>query len=156
MQLLIFFIFINIINVVLQTWRSLVTNKGGKWSAALVNALTYGVYTVLLVYMSCDLSLATKVAVTAAANLVGVFVVKLVEEKGRKDKLWKIEMTVLNCFGMAMSCDLRDAGIDFYTVTHGDWRMFYCFAPTQKESEKVKAIGKGYDAKFFVSETKNL
>ena len=40
--------------------------------------------------MSMDLWF--KISVTAAANLVGVFVVKWAEEKKRKDKLWKIAL----------------------------------------------------------------
>ena len=45
MNLLLVFIILNIINVVLQTVKSLATVKCGKGVAAIVNALAYGLYT---------------------------------------------------------------------------------------------------------------
>ena len=55
MKLLILFIALNIINVILQTVRSICTIKCSKLVASLVNALTYGLYTIVLVYTMCDL-----------------------------------------------------------------------------------------------------
>ena len=45
MKLLILFIVMNIANVVIQTIKSLATVKCGKWGAAIVNAVAYGLYT---------------------------------------------------------------------------------------------------------------
>ena len=94
MELLIIFIALNIVNVILQTVKSLATVKCGKVAAAIVNAVAYGLYTIVLVYTMCDLPLMWKAAIVAAANFVGVYVVKLIEEKARKDKLWKVEATI--------------------------------------------------------------
>ena len=44
-NLLLVFIFANIVNVIIQTIKSLCTIKCGKGMAALVNALAYGFYT---------------------------------------------------------------------------------------------------------------
>ena len=93
-RLLIIFIALNIVNVIIQTVKSLATVKCGKTAAALVNAVAYGLYTVVLVYTVCDLPLWLKVIVVGLCNLVGVFVVKFAEEKARKDKLWKVEATI--------------------------------------------------------------
>ena len=87
MNLLLLFITLNILNVVIQTIKSLATVKAGKTVAALINALAYGLYTIVLVYMSCDLSLVAKVAVVATANLIGVYIVKLLEEKNAKRQI---------------------------------------------------------------------
>lgn len=88
-KLFITFVILNIVNVIIQTVKSLATVKCGKTIASIVNAVAYGLYTVVVVYTVCDLPLWLKVVVVGLANLVGVFVVKLVEEKSRKDKLWK-------------------------------------------------------------------
>ena len=93
MSLLTTFILLNILNVIIQTVKSLATVKCGKTVAALVNAVAYGLYTIVVVYMMCDLNLYVKAGIIALCNLVGVWVVKFIEEKLRKDKLWKIEAT---------------------------------------------------------------
>ena len=94
MNLIILFILLNIANVIIQTVKSIATIKCKKGVAALINAIAYGLYTVVVIYMVCELPLWFKVLVIAVANLIGVYVVKLIEEKSRKDKLWKVEATV--------------------------------------------------------------
>ena len=56
-KLLILFIALNIVNVIIQTVKSLATVKCGKTVAAIVNAVAYGLYTVVVVYTVCDLPL---------------------------------------------------------------------------------------------------
>ena len=85
-ELLIVFIVLNIVNVVIQTVKSLATVKCGKTVAAIVNAVAYGLYTVVVVYTVCDLPLWLKVVVVGVANLIGVYVVKYFEEKGLSKK----------------------------------------------------------------------
>ena len=93
MELLILFIVMNVVNVIIQTVKSIATIKCGKFVAAIVNAIAYGLYTYIVVLTMCELPLLYKCLIVAAANFVGVYVVKFVEEKARKDKLWKIEAT---------------------------------------------------------------
>ena len=94
---LLVFIVLNIINVVIQTVKSIATIKCGAWAAASINAIAYGLYTVVVVYMNADgLGLMWKAVIIGLANLLGVYVVKLLELKSRKDKLWKVEATVRN------------------------------------------------------------
>ena len=90
MNLFVLFIILNIFNVVIQTAKSIITIKCGKAAAALANAVAYGFYTVVVIYMVSDLPLTYKVCVTAICNLIGVYIVKFGEEIFRKDKLWKI------------------------------------------------------------------
>ena len=75
------FVILNIINVIIQTVKSLATVKCGKTVAAIVNAIAYGFYTIVVVYTLCDLPLMWKAGIVALCNLVGVYVVKLCEEK---------------------------------------------------------------------------
>ena len=84
-NLLIIFIILNILNVIIQTVKSLCTINGGKIVAAVANAVAYGFYTIVIIYMVCDLPLATKVVIVAICNFVGVFFVKMLEEKSRKE-----------------------------------------------------------------------
>jgi uncharacterized protein YebE (UPF0316 family) len=157
MKLLIIFIVLNIANVIIQTVKSIATIKCGKAVAALVNAIAYGLYTVVTVYMMCELNLGLKALIVALCNLVGVFVVKLIEEKTRKDRLWKVEATVLRGYTQSLRADLDKADIPHnYLENVGKYTLFNIFCATQKQSAKAKEIMAKYEAKYFVTESKNL
>lgn len=157
MKLLIIFIVLNIVNVIIQTFKSLATVKCGKAAASVVNAVAYGVYTVVLVYMNCDLTLWQKVVVVALTNLVGVYIVKFIEEKMRKDKLWKIECTCRSDKTLALHEVLKNCNISHnYIQNVGQNSVFNIYSKTQKESQNIKDILKSYDVKYFVSESKIL
>lgn len=156
-ELLIIFIALNIVNVVIQTVKSLATVKCGKTVAAIVNAVAYGLYTVVVVYTVCDLPLWLKVVVVGLCNLVGVFCVKWGEEKARKDKLWKVEATIPAEYTKDLHCTLTAEEIpNNYIVGVGKYSVFNCYCATQKDSAKVKTILDKYNAKYFVSESKTL
>lgn len=153
--MLISFIFFNILNVVIQTVKSIVTIKCNKWVAAIVNAVAYGLYTYIVVLTASDIDLWFKIITVALANLVGVFIVKWVEEKKRKDKLWKVELTVPAEYTEAVDFDLRKIPHS-YIKNLGKYTLFNFYCATQAESAKVKAIVDQYEAKYFVSESKTL
>lgn len=156
-RLLITFIVLNIVNVIIQTVKSLATVKCGKSAAALVNAVAYGLYTVVLVYTVCDLPLWLKVIVVGLCNLVGVFVVKFAEEKARKDKLWKVEATVYEPYTESLHTDLDKAEIPHnYIANVGKYSVFNIYCETQEESKRVKGLLDYHKAKYFVSESKTL
>ena len=155
--LLLTFIILNILNVIIQTVKSIATIKCGKGAAALVNAVAYGLYTVVTVYMMCELDLWLKALIGALANLVGVYVVKYFEEKSRKDKLWKVEATVLRGWTKELHRALVVAEIPHnYLENVGKYTLFNIFCETQAQSTKAKHILDSFEAKYFVSESKNL
>ena len=157
MKLLIDFIILNILNVIIQTVKSLVTVKCGKELAAIVNAIAFGLYTVVTVYMMCELPLGTKAIVVALCNLVGVYVVKLLEEKARKDKLWKVELTVRDFHTRHLHSKLEELDIPHsYIENVGKYSIFNIYCATQKESILVKQIAEKFSAKYFVTESKVL
>lgn len=152
-ELLITFIILNIVNVIIQTVKSIATIKCGKFSAAAVNAVAYGLYTIVVVYTVCDLPLWLKVVVVALCNLIGVFVVKLIEEKSRKDKLWKIEATFDKEYLEEIH---RLVGISHSYIDIGDHVIFNFYSENQRQSELVADVVKKYHGKYFASESKTL
>ena len=151
------FIILNIVNVVMQTVKTMVTVKAGKGVAALVNAVAYGLYTVVTIYMMCELNLGLKALIVALCNLGGVFVVKLIEEKTRKARLWKVEATVLRGYTQSLHSDLDKADIPHnYLENVGKYTLFNIFCATEKQSAKAKEIMAKYEAKYFVTESKIL
>ena len=159
-KLLLVFIVLNIANVIIQTVKSIATVKCGKASAAVINAVAYGLYTIVTVYLMCELDLYLKAGIVALCNLVGVYVVKLIEEKARKDKLWKVEATIYN-YDHDPECDdciidLKESGVPFNYIDIQKYILINCYCATQTESAKVKAILDKHNAKYFVSESKTL
>lgn len=157
-ELLILFIVLNIVNVIIQTVKSIATIKCGKGAAAVINALAYGLYTIVTVYMMCELPLFVKAGVVALCNLIGVYVVKYFEEKARKDKLWKVEMTVPKGLDSGwLTLNLKSANIPFnYIENVGKYTLFNVYCATQEESKAVKEFAKMCNAKYFVTESKVL
>ena len=159
-KLLLVFIGLNIANVIIQTVKSIATVKCGKGVAAIVNAVAYGLYTVVTVYLLCELSLGLKALIVALCNLVGVYVVKWAEEKARKDKLWKVEATVQNLIYFTdyikAECEKNKIPYSILNVENVDYVVFNFYCATQEKSRIVKQICDGCNAKYFVSESKTL
>ena len=157
MSLLILFIILNAVNVVIQTVKSLCTINGGKLMAAVANAVAYGLYTVVVIYMVCELPMWEKVVIIGGCNFVMVFIVKAIEEKLRKDKLWKVEVTIPSKEKNFLLTDCQKYNIRHFNYFDIDtYYIFNFYCKTQEESAKVKKVLKEYDAKYFVSETKIL
>lgn len=159
-KLLITFIILNIANVIIQTVKSIVTIKSGKGMAAITNAVAFGLYTIVTVYLMCDLPLMWKAFIVAMCNLVGVFVVKWIEEKSRKDKLWRVDATVQNLIYFTeyikKECEHYKIPYSVIKIENVDYVVFQFYCATQEKSRIVKQICDQCCAKYFVSETKTL
>lgn len=156
MKLLIIFIVLNIANVIIQTVKSIATVKCGKAVAAIINAVAYGLYTIVTVYLMCELDLYLKAGIVALCNLVGVYVVKLIEEKARKDKLWKVEATVYPNHAEWLISRLSEQNLPFNYIDVEKYVIFNIYCATQAESSAARALLEVSNAKYFVSETKTL
>lgn len=156
MNTILLFALCTAVNVILSTIKSILTVKGGKFSASFINAITYGFYSYVIVLTSADgMPIWVKMAITAICNFVGVYLVKWIEEKARKDKLWKVELTVPTKYTNTVDFDLHDVPHSYIELSDKH-TLFNFYCATQKESAKVKAIANQYEAKYFVAESKNL
>lgn len=154
MKLFIIYCVLNIINVVLQTTKSLVTIKGSKLQASFMCAINYGLYQVILVLAVCELPLWLKVITVATANFIGVYITKTVEANLRKDKLWKVEVTIPAEFTNSVRTKIGNVPNNYIDI--GKYSIFNFYCTTQEQSLQVKEIVKEYGAKYFVSESKVL
>lgn len=156
MNTILLFALCTAVNVILSTVKSILTVKGGKFSASLINAITYGFYSYVIVLTSADgMPIWLKMAITAVCNFIGVYLVKWIEEKARKDRLWKVELTVPTKYTNTIDFDLHDVPHSYIELSDKH-TLFNFYCATQKESAKVKAIANQYEAKYFVAESKNL
>ena len=153
MKMLILFIIATVVNVTLSTIRSICTIKCGKWVSALTNAICYGFYPLIVMLTAKDtVSIVANMAITALANFVCVWVIKYVEEKAKKDKLWKVEVAVPKEYESALHLDLRTLPHNFVEV--GSWVMFNCYCENQKETQMVIDIAKQYKGKISAYESR--
>lgn len=153
------FLALNVVNVIIQTVKSIVTINGGKMSAAIINAVTFFIYTFCVVYMNADgLGLVWKALIIGVINFVGVYVVKLIEEKGRKDKLWKIEATLphdeYTLAQLKVWAELEHIPYNYIDINKYYVVNIYC--ATQAQSALAKDFLGRVHAKYFVSESKTL
>ena len=155
-KLLIIFIIMNILNVIIQTVKSIATIKCGKGTAAIVNAIAYGLYTYIVVLMVCELPLLLKCVIVGGANLIGVWLVKFFEEKGRKDKMWKLELAIPKAKAVAVNTMLNEKEIPHNYTVVGKWVMFNCYCATQEDTHNAKMICKKFNGKMSAYESKYL
>lgn len=158
MNLLIIFIIVNVLNVILQTIKSICTVKCGKLVAAAVNAVTFALYTFVIVFTTIDgISIWTKAGIVGAANFVGVYAVKAFEEKMRKTQLWKLEATFPIAYDGIID-DIKECfdGWDIpnnYIIV-GRHVIFNCYCYTCEQTDHARMVVSDLDGKLFVSESK--
>ena len=158
MNAIIIFAIATIVNVTLSTIRSICTIKGGKWISAITNAICYGFYPLIVMLTAKGtVDIVVNMAITAIANFICVWIIKFVEEKARKDKLWKVEATVLRGWTKDLHKALVEAEIPHnYLENVGKYTLFNIFCEKQSDSAKAKEILNKYEAKYFVTESKTL
>ena len=158
MNTILLFALCTAVNVILSTIKSILTVKGGKLSASFINAITYGFYSYVIVLTSADgMPIWLKMAITAVCNFIGVYFVKLIEEKARKDRLWKIEFAVSADYNAdIVKLMVTDHDIPCNYFYAGKWIMFNCYCSTQEQTKAVKEIAHTCNGKISAYESKNL
>ena len=158
MNILITFIILSIVNVIFSTIRSITTIKSGKITASLISGGYFAFYNIMLIWTVAEFPMWQKCLITFVCNVIGVWVVKFVEEKLRKDKLWEVRATIKSNKIDKIEEALTAVSIP-YTATITNDEAHYIvniYCETQKDSETVKTILNKYEAKYFVSESKTL
>lgn len=158
MKIILIFTIATVINVILSTIRSLCTINGSKIVASLSNAICYGFYCYVVVLTVAEFPIWEKILITALANFIGVFIVKLIEEKARKDKLWKVEMTIKNKYADSVNEELAEADLPYGSIpiANKDWVVFNCYCKTQKDTTLATEICKRYKGKISAYESKSI
>jgi uncharacterized protein YebE (UPF0316 family) len=162
LETLFLFIILTVLNVIIGAIKSIVTIKGTKFAAAALNAIAYTINTLVVFYTADNsLTLISKLIIVAITNFTGVYIVKLVEEKQTKDRLWKIECTVAAQLAETIE-DLLTANAISYKKSEcidygiGHSTVFSIYAKTKEQSKKVKELLQNYKVKYFIVESQIL
>ena len=156
--LLALFVVLTIVNVILNTARTIVTVKGGLFWSSFISAVAFGFYVVMIVYTVCDLPLWVKAITTALANFVGTYFVKWVEMKVRKDRLWMVDVVLTGPQIYAAKSYLDPWKIQYIEIpiSNSDSSQFHIYSKTQDESRHIRELLESYKAKYVVVESKSL
>lgn len=157
MNAILLFTLATVVNVTLSTVRAIVTIKGGKWASATMNALCYGFYPLIVMLTAKDtVTIVVNMFITALANFVCVWLIKYVEEKARKDKMWKVEMAI-PYEETDLVCQMLDRkGIPHNYVEVGKWVMFNCYCDTQADTQVCVTTAKNLQGKISAYESKTI
>lgn len=153
------FVILNFINVLVNTARSLVTVKGGKWVASVMNAICYGYYTVIIVITATyEMPLLMKCIAVAIVNFIGVFTIKFCEEKIQKDKKWVFLATAKiadnSIIEVAKKLKALDIKLLYTPIIVNELYSLQIFSNDRKESEMIEAVLKNYNIKYSAIENK--
>ena len=155
MNAILIFAIVTVVNVTLSTIRSLCTIKGGKWLSAITNAICYGFYPLIVMLTAKGtVDIIVNMSITAVANFICVWLIKFVEEKARKDKLWLVKMTIPKNNFERVKKDLDNANIPYSWIDIEKYVIFDAYCSTQKDTQNATSICKIANGKMFAVENK--
>lgn len=149
----IFFFAIQLVNVIFNTVRLILTVKASKIVASTFTAISYGIYTIVLVYTASDFNLWIKVAVAFSSNLIGVFIGTTILEKLRRDRVWKIEAIIPIWSNISELTEKLQTQEIIYSIMKNENNIVISgYTKTQKESHNFRALLTEYKAIFVAFE----
>ena len=152
-QLILAFFISQLINVILSTIKSVLTVKGTKFTATLINTISYTLNAAVINQIGKVDDLFLVCVFTAITNIIGVSFSLWLLDKLRKEQLWRISATVkTECFKDLIQ-DLSENNIDFITY-NTSWKKrvpIDVFSNTRSESEIIKTIFNRYNVKYTIS-----
>lgn len=77
----------SIVNVMLNTIKTIIIYKKNKISSSVINTVTYGFYTIIIILITNNMPLSIKIALTAITNFINVWFSIIILKNFEKDKL---------------------------------------------------------------------
>lgn len=137
------FTILTILNVIIQTIKSLCTVKCSTRVSACVNAIAYGLYTFVIFYTTAEgMALWLKALITAIANLIGVFAAnKLFDKIFEREVRWKVEVSVPYSVASIFESDLKKQVLEWYKCGESaSWTAYAVFCPDKDASRGLNSI----------------
>ena len=150
-KVVIVFCICSLVNVILSTLKTLIMVNAGRGSAIIINAICYGFYSLVVKQLGA-IDYVTAVVVTILANIVGVWISYKIMDLFKKDKLWRITIS-LKTESALKECvkNLEKYNIG-YTPINENTNSIDIYSYNQKESAIIKSILANYDYKYFIQE----
>ena len=143
MKLIILFTVLTVVNVVIQTVKSLCTVRCSTFTSACVNALAYGLYVYVIFFTTSEgMALWAKASITAIANFFGVYAANIIFEKlFSKTVRWKIEVSIPNELNRQFEGYLNEREFEWCFCGWGNgWTNYAVFCPDKNASAALREI----------------
>lgn len=143
MKMIILFTILTVVNVVIQTVKSLCTVRCSTFTSACVNALAYGLYVYVIFFTTSEgMPLWAKAGITAIANFFGVYAANIIFEKlFAKTVRWKIEVSIPNELNRQFEGYLNDMEFEWCFCGWGNnWTNYAVFCPDKNASAALREI----------------
>lgn len=132
------------INVALNTAKTIIMHKEEKISSAIINAITFGFYAIIVVMTASALPLYITIIITIITNLIGVYGSMWLLDRFKKDSLWEITATVPNDKNDIdyIIEELEKENISFNMIWTFNQKevVFHIYSKNQKESQTIKNL----------------
>ena len=149
-NVIIVFCICSLVNVILSTLKTLIMVNAGRNLSIAINAICYGFYTLVVKQLGA-VDYVTAVIVTIGANIVGVWISYKIMDLFKKDKLWRITVTLKGKTALdECKANLEKYNIGFTPIEKTNSIDIYSY--NQKESAIIKNILGNYDYKYFIQE----
>jgi len=137
----ILFISLNMINVILGTIRSIITVKGTRFQSAIINAVFFTFYVVVIKTIS-EMNLLITVPITFCTNMIGVYIADWLLKLFKKDRLWRITCRIKNnqTEYFRICKELKENEIEFDILFDENTIRFDVISQNQKVSKQLKEI----------------
>lgn len=148
---IVFYLGVQLVNVILNTFKTIITARATKIPAAIINSLTFGFYTLVVALTANMSNLWVNMAITVVANFIGVYYSIWLLEKLRKDRLWEIVATVNEEVYFRVHNAFKEENIPFTMMRDStNHYVFNIYSANQKQSQLIKEVLQKYKAKYIV------
>ena len=158
------FFICQLINVALNTAKTIIMYRENKISSSVINAITYGFYAIIVVMTASALPLWLTILITFVTNLIGVYGSMWLLDRFKKDKLWEIVANItvsdeeLSHFqAIMMKYEISHNLVKLYGVNIADGKHHLTatmYSKNQEQSAIIKATLDNFveKAKYIVHE----
>lgn len=143
MNFLLLFITLTIVNVIIQTVKSLCTVRCSTIVSASVNAIAYGLYTFVIFFTTAEgLPLWGKALITAVCNFFGVYVANILFDKMfAQTTRWKVEVSIPEDTVDDFEDNCDKMSLEYYACGKSTgWRAYAIFCDDKEDSNNLKTI----------------
>jgi hypothetical protein len=146
-----YFFIISLVNVILSSTKSICTVRYGRGINVITNVVSYSFY-VIVVKQTAVLPLSITILATAIANALGVWLSYVALDRIQRDRMWKFEVVVKNCFVEDLHKELEHIPHNYIEIGPRTLFNFYC--ESKEDSAEVLKCSRKYFGKAFAVENK--
>lgn len=159
------FFVLQLANVIVSTIRSILTIKGTRLQAAIINAIYFSFYTVIVVFIVSDftsnqiLNWIIKISVVFVTNFFGVFISFKITNKARKDKMWEIVAIFSDKNEMSQAISIFDENkVPNYPACSNEKNLniLKIYSSGRKASKEINDVLKKYQVKTIIHEENGI